>query len=51
MLLENGWKMQEINNMDMVGYLKLRAWKASRERTKKDPVRRFIDEAWPNMHP
>jgi len=43
--------MQEIDQMDMVGYLKIRAWKAGREKEKKAPVRRFIDEAWPTLSP
>ena len=43
--------MHEIDGMDMLGYLRIRAWKASREKTKREPVRRFIDEAWPSLRP
>ena len=50
-LLENGWKMADIDGMDMLGYLKVRAWKAKREQEKKAPVHRYIDEVWGNMKP
>jgi len=43
--------MQDIDGMDMLGYLKVRAWKAGREKAKKAPVRKFIDEAWPTLRP
>ena len=43
--------MHEINGMDMLGYLRIRAWRASREKIKREPVRRFIDEAWPSLRP
>lgn len=43
--------MQEIDQMDMVGYLRVRAWKAGREKARKIHVRRFIDEAWPMLNP
>ena len=43
--------MREIDEMDMLGFLKLRAWKASREKKKKEPKRRYIDEVWGNMRP
>lgn len=32
-LLENGWKKQDIDGMDMLGYLKVRAWKAGKEKS------------------
>lgn len=41
--------MQEIDQMDMVGYLRVRAWKAGREHKKKEPKPAFIDEVWPNL--
>ena len=50
-LLENGWKMADIDGMDMLGYLKVRAWKAKRDQEKKAPVHRYIDEVWGNMKP
>ena len=30
--------------MDMLGFLRLRAWDATREQEKKKPQQRFIDE-------
>ena len=43
--------MRDIDEMDMLGYLQVRAWKAKREQEKKQPVRRYIDEVWGNMQP
>ena len=43
--------MRDIDEMDMLGYLKVRAWKAKREQQKKQPVPRSIDEVWGNMQP
>ena len=40
--------MSDIDEMDMLGFLRVRAWKArSRERKKHTP--RYIDEVWPGM--
>lgn len=50
-LLENGWRMQEIDQMDMLGFLKLRAWNANREKQKKQPRRTTIDAVWPGLKP
>ena len=36
-LLKNGWRMNEIDEMDMLGFLRLRAWDATREQEKKSP--------------
>ena len=41
--------MREIDEMDMLGFLRLRAWDAQREQEKKKPRQRFIDEVWPGM--
>ena len=43
--------MRDIDEMDMLGYLKVRAWKAKREQQKKQSVHRYIDEVWGNMQP
>ena len=43
--------MAEIDQMDMLGFLKLRAWNARREKTKKEPRRKFIDEVWTELTP
>ena len=37
--------------MDMLGFLRLRAWDAVREQEKKKPRKRFIDEVWPEVKP
>ena len=50
-LMKNGWQMKEIDEMDMLGFLRLRAWDAQREQEKKKPRQRFIDEVWPGMKP
>ena len=50
-LLESGWRMDEIDHMDMPGFFRVRAWKANHERERKAPRPRYIDEAWPNMKP
>lgn len=43
--------MREIDEMDMLSFLKLRAWKTGREKEKKQPKHRYIDEVWGNMAP
>ena len=43
--------MQEIDGMDMLGFLHIRAWNAKRERKKKEPRRAYIDEVWPKLKP
>ena len=43
--------MAEIDQMDMLGFLSIRAWNAKREQKKKEPKRAFIDEAWPTVAP
>ena len=50
-LLEGGWRMDEIDRMDMPGFLKIRAWNARYEKKKKEPKPRYIDEVWPNLKP
>ena len=42
--------MKEIDEMDMLGFLRLRAWDATREQEKKRPRQRFIDEVWPGVN-
>lgn len=41
--------MREIDEMDMLGFLRLRAWDAAREQKKREPKHAFIDEVWPNL--
>ena len=50
-LLNAGWRMQEIDDMDMLGFLQLRAWDAGRKQEKKRPRQHFIDEVWPGVKP
>jgi hypothetical protein len=50
-LLENGWRMQDIDAMDMLGYFRLRAWSAARKRKKKEPRHSTIDQVWPGLKP
>ena len=49
--MKNGWRMKEIDEMDMLGFLRLRAWDTRREQEKKKPRQRFIDEVWPGVKP
>ncbi len=37
--------------MDMLGFLRLRAWDAQREHEKKKPRHAFIDEVWSSVKP
>ena len=50
-LLEGGWRMSEIDSMDMLGFLSVRAWNAQKEQKKKEPRRAYIDEVWPGLKP
>ena len=43
--------MDEIDRMDMLGFLKSRAWSAKKEHKKKQPQHRYIDEVWGNLKP
>ena len=43
--------MDEIDRMDMPGFLKIRAWNAKREQEKKAPHQRYIDEVWTELKP
>ena len=50
-LLKAGWRMKEIDEMDLLGFLRLRAWDAQQEQIKRAPKPAFIDQVWPNMKP
>jgi len=41
--------MVEIDGMDMLGYLRIRAWHAGCESKKQQPRKKYIDEVWPNL--
>ena len=43
--------MKDIDEMDMPGFLRLRAWDAGREQKKKAPKRAFIDQVWKSLKP
>ena len=44
-------QMKDIDVMDMVGYIRLRAWNASREKKKNTPRPSTIDNVWPGLKP
>ena len=50
-LLKSGWRMREIDEMDMLGFLRLRAWDAQQEKIKNTPRPGFIDQVWTNLKP
>ena len=41
--------MSEIDQMDMVGFLRIRAWDAQKKARKKQPKPAYIDQVWPNL--
>ena len=43
--------MREIDEMDMLGFLRIRCWKAKREQKKKEPQHTTIDVVWPGLKP
>ena len=43
--------MREIDEMDMLGFLRIRSWKARQDQARQEPVPRYIDEVWPNLKP
>jgi len=43
--------MREIDEMDMLGFLLLRAWDARRGESKDEPKRAYIDQVWADMKP
>ena len=45
-LLDAGWRFDDIDRMDMLGFLKVRAWKANRKKEESAPRHAFIDEVW-----
>ena len=49
--MKSGWRMREIDEMDFIGFLKLRAWDAGREHKKKEPRRVYIDQVWASVKP
>ncbi|MEG1514682.1 MAG: hypothetical protein RSD95_07355 [Clostridia bacterium] len=43
--------MKDIDEMDMVGFLLLRAWDTQREKVARAPKRGFIDQVWKSVKP
>ena len=43
--------MREIDEMDMLGFLKMRAWNSNRQHKKAEPKQRYIDEVRPGLKP
>ena len=43
--------MREIDEMDMLGFLRVRAWNLNRQKEQKAPKQRYIDEVWENLKP
>ena len=43
--------MHEIDSMDMLGFLKLRAYNARKQAEKNKPKPTFIDTVWPGLKP
>jgi hypothetical protein len=41
--------MKEIDEMDMLGFLQMRAWDARRAEHTKRPKSAYIDEVWPQQ--
>jgi len=50
-LLKAGWRMREIDEMDLPGFLRIRAWDACREQKRQEPKPAFIDQLWPGVSP
>ena len=50
-LMKNGWRMKEIDEMDIPGFLRLRAWDAGGNMKRKPPRQHFIDEVRPGVKP
>ena len=43
--------MNEIDSMDMLGCLHLRAWNAKKTKDKEKPKQSTIDQVWPGLKP
>ncbi|MEA5016940.1 MAG: hypothetical protein VB099_20525 [Candidatus Limiplasma sp.] len=43
--------MNEIDTMDILGFLRIRAWDARREKARLMPRKAYIDEVWTGRKP
>lgn len=50
-LPDAGWRMKEIDRMDMPGFLKAGAWDTSRAKGKAGSGEWYIDGVWPGSKP
>lgn len=50
-LLEGGWRMAEIDQTDLLGFLRIRAWNANRKKAASAPKPSYIDTVWPSVKP
>lgn len=41
--------MREIDEMDMLGFLRIRAWNTKKEQEEKEPKPAYIDEVWAQL--
>lgn len=47
--MESGWRFEDIDRMDFLGFLRVRAWKLKREKAKTAPRKAYIDQVWPDL--
>ena len=50
-LLEGGWRMTEIDQADLLGYLRIQAWNAKKKHPTEEQSKAFIDTVWPSVRP
>ena len=50
-LLTAGWRMCDIDDMDLLGYLRVRIWAIKREKKKNEPKPQYIDQIWKTLQP
>ena len=50
-LLEGGWRMAEIDQTDLLGFLRVRAWNARKQKKQAEPKPGYIDAVWPGVKP
>lgn len=43
--------MAEIDQTDLLGFLRVRAWNAKRRQAEKAPKPGYIDTVWPSVRP
>ena len=50
-LLESDWRMAEIDQCDLLGFLYIRAWGARKKQQDSKPKPGYIDTVWPSLKP